>query len=768
MANVMPNTRARRGVVTAPPEPVNGPASGTIWKESAIVAGLVLISVAALWPVVTCDFVNYDDHWYVTDNARVQQGLSIANIGWAFTQAVGYWDPIDLISHMLDCQLFGMHPAGHHAANLFYHVCNTAMLYLLLRWATGRRWCSVLAAVLFAIHPQNVEPVAWISGRRDVLSTCFGILALLAYVRYTARTGWIRYVPVAVLLTLSLMVKPALAPFPVLLLLLDYWPLGRMGNPVFGNKEARLQCYRLAAEKLPLFVIVLGFTVLDYLTQRRFGALGTSGTFPLAGRAANAVISYVTYVGKFFWPADLAACYAYSSAPWWKAAGAFVLLAAVTAAAWFGRKRYPYAFVGWCWYGLALSPASGLVAQIGNIARADRYTYVPMIGLVVAAAWGLDAVARRWRRTIPVLFVAVTAAVVVYGVAANLQIRHWVNSIALFQHAVAATSENGLAYEFLGLSLSEQGRDEEAITAFQEALRLSPHSAGAHNNLGSILYRKGGYGEAAGHFTEVLRGNPDDTTALYNMGLVLLAQNKLDEAIACSRRAIAIKPDFAMAHNNLGYALARKGLLDDAVAVYREALRIEPGSALVLCNMGDVLLAKGRYDDAIQCYVKAAGAAPAQRHEALNKIGNALAQQGKSDEAAAYFRQAIAANPDFALAHSNLGYVLGLLGQQTEAVAEYREALRADPRCALALNNLGQCLVTMGRPEEAADLFRRAIAIDPKDPFARCGLASIVAGEGKLEEAATLYEKALENSPSNRAAQEGLDSVRRGMRRRGQ
>ncbi|MCX5757587.1 MAG: tetratricopeptide repeat protein, partial [Candidatus Hydrogenedentes bacterium] len=608
--------------------------------------------------------------------------------------------PITTISRMLDVQLFGMNFAGHHAANLFYHACAVIVLFWLLRRSTGRPWCSAFAASLFAVHPLNAGTVAWFSCRHDILSALLGLLALLAYARYAAGPSVRRYVPVMILFAMSLMSKPVFTTFPAVMLFLDFWPLKRMEDLEFGDQAGRMRFCRLVAEKIPLFVIGLSIAVLGYFGQRSYGTISSSDAYPFLKRAANAATSYVTYLWNGLWPTGLAACYPYPAMLWWKTAGALALLAACTAFAIVYRKRFPYIFVGWFWYGLALLPSSGILAQLGDQSRADRYTYVPMIGLFVAASWGLGAVVRRWRRTAVALPVAVVTAVAAYAAVAHVQVHYWSDSATLFQHAIDVTSDNYMAYAFLGKALAGQGRDEEAIAAFKEALRIAPHSIEVHNNLGNVLYRKGSYGEAVGHFAEALRRNPGDATdlhnmdlalsrplvaafqrqtVLHNMGLALLAQDKCDEAIACFRQAIAANPDFALAHNNLGYALARKGAFEEAVVEYREALRTEPKFGLALYNMGDALLAQGKCEDAIQTYTHAAEADPQKRHEALNNIGNVLVRQGKNDEAVAYFRQAIAANPDFALAHNNLGYELARKGGLAEAVAEYREALRSDP-----------------------------------------------------------------------------------------
>jgi tetratricopeptide (TPR) repeat protein len=477
-------------------------------------------------------------------------------------------------------------------------------------------------------------------------------------------------------------------PFPAVLLFLDYWPLKRMEGLKVSTGDGRRRLYRLVFEKIPLFAIVCGFAALDFVTQRRIGALGSSEAHPFASRLANAAASYLMYIWRAFWPTHLAACYPYPAFSWWKIAGALTLLAALTTAAVLGRKRFPYVFTGWFWYALVLTPVSGLIVQVGNAPRADRYAYVSTIGLFVASAWGLGAVARRWRRTAVAIPVSVVAALGMYAMVANVQVRHWSDSVTLFRHALDVTADNYLACEFLGKTLADQGHDEDAIAAFNDSLRIAPGFADAHNNLGNVLLRNRRYPEAVSHFTEALRTSPRDAIILYNMGLALFSQSKDDDAILYFRKAIAAKPDFPLAHNNLGYALARKGAIEEAVAEYREALRIEPTSSLALYNLGDALRAQGHCQEAIPYYTRAAEADPQKRHEALNRIGETLVRQGKSDEAIACFRQAIAAKPDFTPAHNNLGQELARKGSFADAIAEYREVLKIAPQNATALNGL--------------------------------------------------------------------------------
>ncbi len=603
-------TKPTSGTVAAAPRVGKRESSARLdWTGAAIIVGLAALVIATFWPVATFEFVNYDDHLYLTDHPRVQQGLTPANIAWAFTQSVGYWDPIDLISHMLDCQVFGMNAGGHHAANLLYHTVNVLLLFGLLRKITGQRWPSALVAALFAIHPQNVEPVAWISGRRDVLSTLFGLLALGAYARYVARSSRVRYAVMLALLALSLMVKPAFMPFAAVLFFLDYWPLRRMDGYSLRFEEGRKRWIGLVVEKLPVFALVLAVAAVDFVTQGRTGALASSAAHPFVSRLGNAAYSYVSYIGKIVWPTGLAACYPYPSVSNEMMAGAIALLAGVTVAAVVCRRRYPYLFVGWFWYALVLTPVCGVLVQVGNAPRANRYAYVSTIGLFIAVSWGLASFARN-ARTARVAAVVAVACVAVFATAASRQAYVWHDSATLFKHAIKAVPDNYMAHAFMGTTLAEQGRDEEAIAEYREALRIAPHYLDARCNLANLLHQNGRDAEALTHYEEALRGNPHDPLYLYNTGLCLINLGRVEEAIARIREALAAKPDIPLAHNSLGYALACKGQFDAAIAEYRLALEAEPKSALALCNMGNALAALKRFPEACEYYAEALKASP--------------------------------------------------------------------------------------------------------------------------------------------------------------
>lgn len=479
-------------------------------KPSPILICVVLavITIAVFWPVIGHQFISYDDVDFVTGNPHVRTGFTAENIKWAFTNGqVANWYPLTWLSHMLDWRVFGPNPSGHHAVNLLLHLLNVILLFLLLIRLTGAHWRSAFVAALFAIHPLSVEPVAWVSERKDVLSACFLLLTLWAYVGYVRHSSIGRYLAVAGLFALGLMSKPSLVTLPFALLLLDYWPLRRTGVK------------RLILEKVPLLALSAASSVITYLAQAK--TVGVTSCYPLGVRAANALVAYVAYIGKTFWPARLVYPYPHpaNTLPVWQVIGSAFLLALISAGAILYAKRRPYLAVGWFWYLGTLVPMIGLV-QVGGggQAMADRYAYVPLIGLFIALTWGGSEIIGRRKRIIPII-----AGLIVLPLMAVswIQVGYWRDAKTLAQRALAVTTDNYLAHYALGVTLAGEGDNEGAISHLSEAISL--HLA---------------YPEAR-----------------YNMAVCLANEGRLDESISEYREAIRLRPDYAEAHNNLAVAL---------------------------------------------------------------------------------------------------------------------------------------------------------------------------------------------------------------------
>jgi len=532
---------------------------------------LAVLTLGAYAPALRGGFTNYDDDTYVSENRHVQRGIDADTIRWAFTTTrAANWHPLTWLSHAGDWILYGARPSGHHATSLFLHVANVVLLFLLLGSVT-RSWApSAFAAALFAVHPLHVESVAWIAERKDVLSTSFWLLAMFAYARYVRAPSAARMAVVTALMALGLLAKPMLVTLPFTLRLLDVWPLRRYD----------LGWRRLIAEKAPLFALAAASSVVTYLAQRAGGAVASVDRFPPIVRIANAIWSYAAYLGKTVWPAGLAVIYPHpgASLPSWKVALASVVLAGITAAAVTWRRSHPYVLTGWLWYVVTLVPVIGFV-QVGRQGMADRYTYVPLIGIFIIVAWGAFGLGRR-------AVAPAVALVIVLAVITRAQAHVWHDSVTLFTHALEVTEANTTAEVDLGAALESLGRIDAARTHYDAALRLEPDNRAAHNRLAGLLASEGKLGEAEAHYVLVLQRDPTDAATLNNLGITLAKQKRFGEAIERFRAALASRPeDPASIHTNLGNALLLSGHSAQAIAEYEESLRLNPGDAETRANL---------------------------------------------------------------------------------------------------------------------------------------------------------------------------------------
>ncbi len=526
---------------------------------------LAALTILVYFQVHDFEFVNFDDRETILGNSHIQSGLTLAGLGWAFTTAyAANWFPVTWISHMIDIQLFGLDSGWHHLTNVMIHTASVLLLFALLRRMTGKLWESAFVSFVFALHPLHVESVAWVSERKDVLSAFFWFLTTWLYLDYVERPNWRRYLLSLGAFCLGLMSKQMLVTLPFVLLLLDYWPLKRPKTTLIS---------RLVMEKVPYVALSVAASVIAFKVQHSAGAVLTVDSIPITTRAANALISYVAYLAQFFWPSGLAMFYPYPpSLPAWQIAGSALILIAITALS----IRRPYLTVGWLWYLGTLVPVIGLV-QVGLQARADRYTYIPMVGISIMLAWGVaEIMERRARFTLAALSVLVCAAWLAFT---WVQVPYWRNSIALFDHAIASTENNFIAHLNLGVVLAEQGRTKDALRHLYAAVEEKPDHNDGHDSLGAVLGQMGRTQEAAEQFRQAIRIQPNDSEAHCNLGNVLLAQGSIADASNEFRTALRIYPDFATAHFGLGAALLNLGQTDEAIAQFTEALRLDPGMA---------------------------------------------------------------------------------------------------------------------------------------------------------------------------------------------
>ena len=667
--------------------------------------GIALILVAAVVAIYSQSFrfgaVRFDDPQYLAGRSHLQNGLSVDGLKWAFSApfASNYF-PLTLLSHMLDRTLFGDHLGGHHLTSVALHALNSILLFGVLFSMTGARWSSAVVAMLFAVHPLNVESVTWLAERKNVLSTTFWILAMWSYANYARRTSLALYLCTALLLALGLLAKPMLVTLPLAFLLLDYWPLDRIrwGKPRAAERApslSRRSIGFLIAEKLPLLAISAVSSVVTLQVQGRGIASGEA--LPLLSRFANAAVAYARYLGKTAWPADLAMHYPHPYMPEmggeplevWQIAGAATLVFALSVLA-IAAVRRRYLLVGWFWFLGILVPTIGLV-QVGNQALADRYAYVPAIGLFLAVSWAGSEWIARLRISHPgstrALLVGVGAGVAALALASWHQVGYWRDTVSLIEHTLAVIPKNPKVRFNLANEYKALGNTEAAIRNYRIALETDPESASTRINLGNALRSEGELDAAIDAYQSALDREPRNANAHNSLGTVLRAKGDVDAAILRYRYAIALDPDFYLAHNNLANALQSKGEFEEAAAHYFEALKENGRDSKILNNLGSALRSLGRNEDAEAAFRAAMEFDPGH-YRAHNNLGALLASQEKFDEAIAHYRLAIAASPDYAPAHNNLGDALRAQGKLDEAVVAYAEALRADPGFARASENL--------------------------------------------------------------------------------
>ena len=656
---------------------------------------LVAAVIVTYIPVIHSDFVGYDDELYVTENIHVQEGFTCSGLKWAFTTShSGNWHPLTWLSHMLDCELYGLNPAGHHWTQVEFHIVNTVLLFFILFKMTGALFKSAFVSAIFALHPLHVESVAWVSERKDVLSTFFGFMMIFAYHRYVKSSCLKNYLLIIIFLSLGLMAKPMLVTFPFVLLLLDYWPLRRLqfkNNRI--SETGGVTCFgfqgllRLILEKIPLLIPVVISCILTFLAQKSEGAVKALDAIPLKSRVANALVSYINYVFKAVWPSKLAVFYPHpgNTLPEWQIFGSALLIAVAILLAIRESRKYPYLPVGLFWYLGTLIPVIGLV-QVGNQAMADRYTYIPLIGFFIIIAWGFSDLLAKWHYRKIVL--SVSAVIVLSGFTAKtfFQTRHWKNGITLFENAIKVTKNNYKSQNNLGTALAsvdidkaishykaalrmkpdyavalynlgnvliKKGKVDEAIDHYQKALHIKPDYVEVLNNLGNAFFKKKDYDKALFYFTKAFKMNPRQIDASNNLANVMFVQGKPNEAISRYREIVKTFPENADAHYNLAYMLSALGMLDEAVPHYKESLRINPKYSKAHYNLGNIFMNEGKIEDAFTHFAEAIKFKP-DYAPAYNKIGLILSQQGKFKKAEVFFLKAIQIDPNYSEARKNL------------------------------------------------------------------------------------------------------------------
>ncbi|HVM48756.1 MAG TPA: tetratricopeptide repeat protein [Candidatus Acidoferrum sp.] len=797
------------------------PAARNLERPWVVCAFLVLATLAAYLPALCCGFLTFDDDYYVTRNPQVTAGVTLAGVRWAFTHVhASNWHPLTWISHMLDCQLYGLRPVGHHLTSVLLHAANSVLLFLWLRSVTGTFWRSALVAALFALHPLHVESVAWVAERKDVLCTLFGLLSLWAYGRYAeGRRAKVErrnakdpkgerrehptsniqhptsndqaYAPRSTLhvlgfytlallfFALGLMSKPMLVTLPFVLLLLDYWPLGRFASleskvpslksthhaPRNTHHATRFSFKPLTSrllEKLPFFILSAASCLATLGAQKVGRALVPLEVLPFRARLCNALDSYVGYLRHLFWPAGLAPIYTSTGTTGAAILIAIVLLAAVTLLVLWQRKRRPYLLVGWAWYLGMLVPVIGLV-QVGSQSMADRYTYLPAIGVFIMVAWGLAEAAvgagaqgdtaagapavPGSPRAVALSSCVALAALSACALVTASQLRYWQNSESVFRRALSINGDNFIAWSGLGYCLAEQGEERQAEACYERAVQIRPSFAEAWNGLGYAQANLGHYAEAVNSYETAIRLAPDHLTARNNLATALAACGRAEEAKAQCRAASGIDPYAAEPHINLAALYATEGQWDQAVSEYSRALELDPGLLDAACGLAGALAKQGKPDEAVRELSDLLASHPSCAAARL-QLGIILARQQKTDDAIAQFDTLLRANPDDPAAHYQLALTLGARGESKQALAHYRAALKARPNFPEALNNLAWLRATDPDPElrdgtEATALALRACRLtDYKEAYMLGTLGAAYAEAGRFSQALESAEKA--------------------------
>ncbi len=682
-----------------------------------------VLLVAAVWIVfgqtARFGFVNYDDEENVYLNPVVSKGLSSGSAGWAFTHAqTSNWVPLTTLSHMLDCQLFGLNAGGHHAVNVLWHAANAVLLFLILREMTGRFWQSAFVAAVFAVHPLRAESVAWVSERKDVMSGFFFLLSIWAYARFARKRtiGW--YVGLIVLFVLGLLAKTMVATLPFVLLLLDYWPLRRL--------ERWQDLGKLVREKTPLFLLsaiscVAAAAVPNFIIRN-------AHRLTFMERLSNGLVAYAVYLKEMVYPSDLAALYPVAGSAMSELFLAAAVWIVITVGVVIWRKRQPWLLTGWFWYLGMLFPVIGIVQISAAAAHADRYTYLPEIGLVIAVTWAAADWAAKSEERRAGLGMAMAAVVGVLLVCGFRQASYWRSGETLWTRAIEVTTSNSMAHEYLGAALAAEGKMKPAMEQYRAALAIAPDNLEALNNLGTQLAQEGaGSGNNA----------------------------KVDEAIDCFRKALKIDPGSKTAHYNLAVALGNKGLTQEAIDEYHKTLALDPNLADAHVNLGNTLRKGGHVDDGIAEYQKALQLNP-NYAEARASLALAYYTKGKKEDAIQEYKKALEIDPSLSWVRVNLADALYEAGRKEESFAEYKKSAEADPGYLRAEYNWGKALAADKKWDESIEHLRKVLKAKPDYPGGYNTLALSLAGKGDVKGAVACWKEALVIVPGQADVQNNL------------
>jgi len=718
----------------------------TLERRQKLIIGLGLIAatLAAYEPIRHNGFVSYDDPQYITENADIKAGITWQSLGRSFIQPHYFmWHPLTTLSHKLDWQLFGSNPLGHHLVSLVFHIVNALLLFWILTNITGSTLPSAFVAAVFALHPLQVESVAWAAERKTVLSGLFWLLTIAVYIWFTKRPSLKRNIFLFLVYGLCIMTKPVVVTLPLVLLLLDYWPLERF-------EKASIK--RLVVEKIPLLTLSAILSVITFAAQHKGGAVVALEKICLRDRIGNMFTSYAGYIGKTIWPKGLAVIYPYRSTSFSDVGtvGCIILFILMLFLSVYTRRRRKYVTVGLLWYIGTLVPVIGLI-QSGSQAMANRYMYIPILGLLIIVAWGVKDLISDKRNLQIVAAISAGAVLTTALILTRTQVRYWQDSLTLFEHTLRVTENNQIAENSYGCALFDLGRENEAILHLNKAVKISPLFKDARCNLGKVFLKEGKFNEAIACFNEVIKQDEDFAEAHYNLGLALGKQKRYDEAIQHFNKVLKIDPHYPDAYKKIGLALYESGRNDEAIALFNRILQKNEGSAEAHYNLAVVLGRQKKFDEAIEHLAKALKIDP-NYPDARNRMGLAMLATDRFNEAIEYFKESLRSNTRQAEVYANLGSTYHQLGEYEQAISNLTRAVELDPNNADTLNNLAWTLATVNDSSlqdanRAIGLARRACELtgDKKAEHLDT-LAAAYAAAGRFEEAVKTAGQAIETA----------------------
>jgi len=744
---------------------------------------LITCTVLTYGNILSHDFIDYDDGDYVTNNRHVQQGISFQNIIWAFTTIhASNWHPLTWLSHMLDCQFYGMNPGLHHLTNLLFHVINTLLLFFIFNQMTGKLWQSAFISALFALHPVHVESVAWVAERKDVLSTFFWMLTMWAYFRYVKHRGITRYVMVMLFFILGLLSKPMLVTLPFILILLDFWPLNRFQTT--GVQTAKLDIRQIGLhlvwEKMPLFILSGISGCVTLFAQQQGGALKSLDFIPFQYRLANALVSYAAYMEKMIIPTKLAVLYPHPGIhPWWKVAISGALIVFITAISIKSIKNRPYFIMGWLWYLVTLLPVIGLI-QVGIQSMADRYAYIPLIGLFIVISWGAEAIIEQWRYPKVWLTLSALPILLILTAVTLKQLTYWKNGVTLFEHTLAVTGNNATAHYALGISLFKAGRVDDAVEQYNKSLRISSNQPETFINLGLAYNEKGDLERALFNFQKAAQLKPDSYEANYNAGTAYLKKGDYENAIIHLQKAVLLKPESDEANFNLGNAYFKKNAFDDAMPYFKKSIEQNPTHIKAYQSIGMILYMQGRPEEAETYFKHALLNDTPESAISYNYLGAIFLKRHNIHDALINFKKAVELDPEYGDAKKNLEkleqaltdsekaltlsveahpenpdsyYQLGRIYQSQalydKAIESYQQAISLKPDFIDALFNRGICRASMHNFEEAILSFKAILNYQPDNSMVCYNIACLYAKQNNSAEAIKWLGAAIEKGYSN-------------------